>query len=374
MMRIFIFLILWVILLPSCDFRDNRLEQINSLPFSDTLVIDFENLPMPNEKSSSGTHEGRFYFTFNFLDSMGLYFYDFVSEKWESNFFQKQGPNGIIKDGPFLIINDSLAFHPLIGLSGFQLVNYQARQVQNFKFPDNRFEVGKISDKSIHFDGRFIRFPVSFSKSNWDEDYVSEVPIYGVFDTYSSNFTSLMKYPEELFGGTYSLNFLSKTFLVVNDHIYLNMAKSHEIYKYDLGLNLVEEITLQSQNVDVSNPGLLNDQILNMMNSKLGGEYSSLFESDGFLYRTVSYLPNSSNNSVENLNGYIEVLETLRFEILKFSLSTKVISRYDYSGSPTSKGIGDGLVLKKNSNLYFWLFDKVEDGKEKFVSLSNISG
>ncbi|NVJ87008.1 MAG: hypothetical protein HWE15_11925 [Algoriphagus sp.] len=324
---------------------------------------------MPNENSSVGSYRGGFYFSYNYPNSMGLFFYDFASKTWESSFFPNQGPNGIIKEGPFLIINDTLAFHPLVGLSAFQLINYRNGQVKRFKLPDSRFGFGKISDKSIHFDGQFIRFPLSFSKSNLEENFVSEVPIYGVFDLKSSHFTSLMNYPEEFHGDTYSLNFLSKTFLVVDDHIYLNMAKSHNIFMYDLDLNLKEKINLQSQNVNRSNPGVKDDQILNMMDSKLGGEYSALFESGGFLFRTVSYIPKSANFPVENLNEYIESLESLRFEILKFSPSTKEIVRFDYPGSPTSKGIGDGLVFNNKAKLYFWLFDKEEEGIEKFVSL-----
>lgn len=352
-----------------CNSEQIKIENSAESPFLDTLTLDFEDLPLPNEYSSSGNYQDKFYYTYFFRDSMGLYFNDLNSRDWTSNFFPMEGPEGLLKEGDFVILNDSIAFHPLAGLASFQLINYQSGQVKRFKFPDGRFGFGKITEKSVHFDGESIRFPLSFYKSTSDEDYVSQVPIYGVFDLVASEFSLLLNFPEKFHGDTYSSNFLSKTFLVADNYIYLNLAKSHEIYKYDLALNLQEIIPFQSQKVDTSNPGLENDQILNLINSKMGGEYSSLFESDGHLYRTVSYLSELNTNRVKNLNEYFQALENLRFEILKYSILTKKTESYDYSGSPTSKGIGDGLVLEKEGKLYYWLFDKEKEEVERFVSI-----
>ena len=369
-MRPYIILVSIIAFWFGCDSKQIKIENSAETTFSDTLTVDFGDLPLPNEYSSSGNYQDKFYYTYFFRDSMGLFFYNHDSRIWTSNYIPIEGPEGLVKEGEFVVLNDSLAFHPLLGLAAFQLVNYQNGQVSRFKFPDSRSGFGKISDKSVHFDGVSIRFPLSYSKTNKNPDYVSEVPIYGVFDLDSSNFTYLMNFPEELYGETYSSNFLSKTFLVVEDEIYLNLSKSHNIYKYDLDLSLKEIIPLQSQNVDTSNPGLEDDQILNMMNFELGGKYSLLLESDGNLYRTVSYFSESNSNSVKNLNEYYQAFENLRFEILKYSPLTKKTMRYNFSGSPASQGIGDGLYLDKGEKLYFWLFDKEEEELEKFVSIS----
>lgn len=369
-MKIYRILVSIFICCLGCTSEQIKSTEPKEFTYLDTVLVDFDDLPIPNEYSSSGNYADRFYYTYFFRDSMGLNFYDLDSRNWTRNFFPMEGPDGLVKEGAFVVLNDSLAFHPLIGLASFQLINYQNGKVKRFKFPDSRFGFGKITDKSVHFDGESIRFPLSYYMSIADEDYVSQVPIYGVFDLATSDFSSLMNLPEELHGDTYSSNFLSKTFLLAENYIYLNLAKSHKIYKYDLALNLQEIIPLQSQNVDTSNPGVENDQILNMINSKMGGEYSSLFESEGHLYRTVSYLSEPNSNAVKNLNEYFQALENLRFQILKFSPLTKKTESYDYSGSPTSKGIGDGLVLEKEGQLYFWLFDKEEEEIENFVSIS----
>lgn len=362
------YIIVLVLLALGCSKLQKDSAQIVDKGFTDTLELKFRNLPLPNEKSTVGTLNNQFYYTYNIGDSLGLYVFNIKGQNWNTIFFQFEGENGLVKNGEFVLLNDSLAIHPLKGMSSFQLINYKNGEVDFFKFNDSRFGVGEISDKSIYYDGKIIGFPLSYYKSNLDKDYTSSAPIYGLFDLDLNKFVSFLNFPEEFLGSVYSLNFLSRTFLVSEDFIYLNMMKSHSIYKYDLDLSLVERIDLSSENVNVEKIGVSSDQMENMMKSMLAGEYSSIFEKNGNIYRTVSYFPNSKSLSISNLNDFIISLEDLRFEIIKYNIESKIIKRFDFSGTPKSKGIGDNIVVNSDK-LYFWLLDKTNEDIERFVSI-----
>lgn len=368
-MRIaFVFLV--VISLAACG-REDTLTPLSGLKIGDTTALRFKNIPLPNERSSFGTYSNSFYFTYDHLDSLGFYRYDFEQDVWESLFLPLDGPNGIKKYDDLVLVNDTLVIHGLKGLASFQLINLKSNQFSTFRFLDTKMGLGKLTSSSIYFDGNTLGFPMSYSKSNKDENYTKEVPIYGFYDITSSKLVSSFGFPEEFHNDIYSLNFLHRDFVVEGAVIHLSMDKSHFIYSYNLNGELTRKTEVRSSCVSVANPGTSGEQSRDMISTMLGGIYSSLLFDGNFFYRNVFYLPEQFKpDDSNNLPMFINALENVKFKVIKLDQNFAKIAEGDFYGAASKKGLGDNLYFVKNGVMYFWLLNKLTEDEEIFVSLN----
>lgn len=339
------------------------------LEINDTIAFNFDNIPIPNERSSFGSSSESFYYTYGFTDSLGLYQYEFEKGLWEALFFHFDGPNGLKKDDDFVLINDTLAIHNLKGLSSFQLIDLRSKQLKTFKFEDSRMGLEKLTSNSIYFDGEVIGFPISYYMSNKDIEYTKTVPIFGIYHLDSSKIISHFGFPKDFHDDVYSLNFLSRSFSIVDQTIYLNMEKSAHIFSHDLDGKLIKKTLVDSEFVSISNPGIGENQISDMLSSVIEGRYSSfVFDGQNFS-RTVIYFPNGTKPKTIDVESFMGALDQFRFKVIKLDKNLEKVGEGDFSGSPSKKGIGDDLYFTKNGTIYFWLLDKQSENIEKFVSV-----
>jgi hypothetical protein len=367
-MRPFLVL-LFISLCFSCESKEKALI-LPLLEITDITVLDFTDMPIPDERSSFGTYSNSFYFTHDLLDSLGLYRYDFEEDIWESTFFPLDGPNGLKKYDDFILINDTLAIHGLKGFSSFQLVNLKSKQVETFRFSDTKMGISKLTSSSVYYDGNILGFPISYSMSNKDENYTKEVPIYGFYDIGLSKLVTSFGFPEEFQNYTFSTNFLNRDFLVVGETIHLSMHKSDFIYSFDLNGGLKKKTSVSSSYVSHVNPGIETNQIQNMISTMLGGIYSSFLYDGKYFYRSVLYVPKHlQQEDSGDLKSFMESYENARFKVIKLDKNFEIVAEGEFDGASSKKGIGDNFYFIKEGSLYYWLLDKQKEDLERFVTL-----
>lgn len=367
-MRPFLVL-LFISLLFSCESKEKVL-LLPKLEITDTTVLDFTDRPIPNERSSFGTYSNSFYFTYDLLDSLGLYKYSFEEGAWESSFFRLEGPNGIKKYDDFVLINDTLAIHGLKGFSSFQLINLKSNQVETYRFLDNKMGIGKLTSSSVYFNGFTVGFPMSYSMSNKDENYTKKAPIYGFYDIGLSKLVTSFGFPEEFQNDIYSTNFLDRDFIVDGETIYLSMHKSNFIYSFDLNGRLNKKTSVSSSFVSVVNPRIETHQIQNMISNMLGGIYSSFLYDGKYFYRNVLYIPKHLQpDDRRDLKSFMEAFENAKFKVIKLDKNLKIVAEGEFNATSSKKGIGDNFYFKKDGLLYYWLLDKHKENMERFVTL-----
>lgn len=340
------------------------------LTLGDSFEIDFQDTPMFNGNYSWGYFEDSFYYTSDHLDSMGLHMFSFDDSDWKSTFFPFEGPNGLKKSGSFVILNDTLAFHGLSGRFGFQLVNLQNKQVQDFQFVDKMINPGYVLSSSVYFDGKVIGFPVTEYKTTDNPDYTKESMIYGFYSLKEKEFKHFIPFPEEFHGDTFSTNFLDHTFLVQGDSIIINFAKSDYLYGYGLEGDLIFQKLAKIEGIKTQNPGRKSEPMENMVLSELGGKYSGLVYDGRDFYRTALTFPDGLEENNSDFLSIQEAFESSIFQILKLDSDFNIVAEGSFSGSPGQGGIGDGLYFVRKGKVYLWDLDKGEvENIERFKSI-----
>lgn len=352
----------------SCGPNHGR-ENVSSLVLKDTLTIDFEDFPLPNERSSYGFSKDRYSYSFTFNDSIGIFIFDLKSNLWNSFSMPLDGNSGLKKGGDFYFINDTLGLYSLKGSGEFQLLDFKSKTTLNYSFEDFRFNIGNASPESVYYDNNLIGFPVSYSRSNKEMDYTKEVPIYAFFDLKENRLINSFGFPSEFHDKIYTLNDLSRTFLIVGQKIYLNMAKSPKIYVFDINGKLLDEEAISSNKVVEGNSDFVDDPMRSLIQYTYGGNYSSLLFDGKYFYRTASFLANKENFSSDKPSGFLNDLESMKIEVIKFDIDFNLISKGEFFGSPSKKGIGDGNYFVTNGKPYYWLLDKKLESQERFVSI-----
>lgn len=346
-----------------------QVEYFPSLIYKDTLTIDFQNFPLPNERSSYGLLKDKYSYSFAFNDSIGIFILDLKSNSWNKYHIPLDGDSGLKRGGNFYFINDTLGLYSLIGSGEFQILDFKSKTTVSYKFDDFRYNIGNSSPGGIYFDNKVIGFPVSYSRSNKEKDYTKNVPIYSFYDLKESRLINSFGFPADFHDKVYSLNHLTRTFLVVGERIYLNMAKSHKLYLFDVNCNLIDEPLISSDKVLETESTLFENPMESLIQFTYGGNYSSLVYDGKYFYRIASFLADKGNSNSDKPSGFLNDLESLKIEVIKFDADFNLISKGEFLASPSKKGIGDGNYFVANGKPYFLLLDKQVESQERFVSV-----
>jgi hypothetical protein len=363
-----ILLIVFGFSLLSCKSNDNS-RNLSAIVLVDTLMVDFLDLPLPNERSSYGSSFDRFSYSYIFNDSIGIFILDLKSNLWNSFSIPLDGNSGLKKGGDFYFINDTLGLYNLKGSGEFQLLDFKSKTTLNYSFEDFRFNIGNASPEGVYYDKNIIGFPVSYSRCTKEMDYTKEVPIYAFFDLKENRLINSFGFPSDFHNEIYTLNDLSRTFSIVGQKIYLNMTKSPKIYVFDINGQLIDEEVISSNKVIDGNSDFIDDQMKSLIQYTYGGYYSSLLYDGKYFYRTASFLANKENFIGEKPSGFLNDLQSMKIEVIKFDKDFNLISKGEFFGSPSKKGIGDGNYFVANGKPYYWLLDKKLESQERFVSL-----
>jgi hypothetical protein len=358
-----------IIGLISCNKGVEKSDNYPAIEIKDTVAINFGEFPLPNERSSFGNIDDNYSYSFAFSDSIVVFSLDLESNSWKLSSIPLEGSSGLKKNGDFIFINDSLGLYSLKGTNNFDIINFKAKTITTYKLEDFKLNIEGRNPGCIYYNKKLIGFPVSYYQSNKEKNYTKDVPIYVFYDLEMNKVRNYIHFPAEFHDKTFSLNHLGREFLVAGEKIYLNLSKSHNIYVYNTKGELINQQEISSKKVLDSESGFSENQMKNLIQFTYEGYYSSLLFDGINFYRTASYLSSKDNLNSNKPEGFLMDLETLNLEIIKFDSSLNVISRGDFSGSPSKKGIGVGNYFIFKGKPYYWLLDKDKESQERFVSV-----
>ncbi|WP_394354454.1 hypothetical protein [Echinicola arenosa] len=322
-----------------------------------------------NELSSWSFGDDTFLYSYLYLDSLGIFQYNFSNQHWITNYFDLEGPNGIKSTGPFTYLNDSLLVKKASGQFGFQLINLKNKGIKNYSFENGEYNILNLSPYSVYFDGTIIGLPIRKFIPSGTPNFTQISPVYGFYNLNKGHFTHFIYFPEEFQNNSCSSNFLKHTFLVTDDKIILNFRKSHFIYCYDLKGNLISKADLRIRGVNIENRGIFQYPFQNMTNTEFTGNYKNLIFDGEFYYRTALVYPTIGNSLPNGFQEIQQASNSSLFKIIKCDRNLTPVSTGYYSGAPSKNGLGDGRYFIFNNHLYFWHLNSPDEGIGNFTSI-----
>lgn len=299
--------------------------------------------------------------------------YSYDESSWETIQLETSGPNQVYGAGGFGWLSDSVMYYLSTIDARIILLDEQGAKTDEFVFSDNRMVSYNSAVKSPFIfidDEHNLYFDITQYKSLTEESTFEQANLIGVLDTLNKTFRSIVPYPPEFHGKTWSTNDVGRKSFIVDEHIYMSFSKSKYIYKYDMTGNLVDQSIVGTRGIKDAQGRKNDDPYQHALNQLKNGHYVTIIYDkwNELFYRIGTYLDTSLDFSLDKPETMSEAFRSQKIAITAFDKELKIIAHNVFPTQET--GLNHAYYFVNKNGLY--LYQSIRDKKEESLPFRKV--
>ena len=329
-----------IIPLLSCSSKTEKAFAISKrLTIKDSLIIHLPDtiqhlggLTRPTYNSTN-----RYFSYYTVTDqNIKVYSYARESQNWNLVRLSLNGKNQVYGQGAFNIKGNTITYIPFNAPKIIKL-NNEGIKTSEYSFFSNRnmaFD-SKIKNPVFHHDDENMYFDLGSYVSLSNPKTFEKTYTVGVYSFSKDTFTPIIKYPEEYHDKTWSGNDAEHHFVMRDELIFMNFAKSKYVYVYNNSGELVHRGLVNSENIKESKGNNTSDSMQNAIRQINNGYYSKIIYDKwrDVFYRLGVYF--DVNYEINSAQDVANAFRKKKIFIITFDKDLNVLAQDEFDAMKT---------------------------------------